>query len=104
MTARALHEFVADLATELGVAKVLRTAGVRVKCTKVWARDTDEATEQNFLNSFIAGDLSRIECGIRNADIGAGLAAYLTDSRDIPTGQRVDVRTSWEAVVKGVAP
>ncbi|MDQ2790609.1 MAG: hypothetical protein M3Y73_13220 [Actinomycetota bacterium] len=104
MTAKALHEFVADLAAELGVAEVLKTAGIRVKCTEVWAKDTDEVAEQIFLNSFIANDLSRIEDKIRSADIGVGLKAYLTDSRDIPTDQRVDVRSDCKAVVTGVAP
>ncbi|MGH3830290.1 MAG: DEAD/DEAH box helicase [Pseudonocardiaceae bacterium] len=114
MTAKALHDFVADLATELGVATALKAAGIRVKCTKVRVRDpekdpekdTDEAAEQNFLNSFIANDLSQVERAIRAADIGAGLASYLTDSRDIPLDQRVDVRrdAGKAAVLTGVAP
>jgi hypothetical protein len=61
MTAPALHEFVADLGTKLGVAEILRSDGIRVKCTEAWATAADAGAEQNFLNSFIADDLARIE-------------------------------------------
>jgi hypothetical protein len=104
MTAKALHEFVADLATELGVAEVLRSTGIRVKCTETWDKNAGEAAEQNFLNSFIANDLARIERAVRRGDIGAGLQAYLTDIGDLPVAERVDVRADREAVVSGVAP
>jgi hypothetical protein len=99
ITGRSLHEFVSELATALGVDTALSPAGVRVECRVVSVRGGDEA-EPAFLNSFIAGDLAKIE----TADRGAALRAYLDDASAIPTGDRVDVRTAPAAVVSGVAP
>lgn len=75
-----------------------------MKFRQAQARDAEKGTEQNFLNSFLADDLCRIERAMRDADIGAGLAAYLSDTRDIPADQRVNVQDAREAVVSGVAP
>ncbi|MFD1051506.1 DNA helicase, partial [Kibdelosporangium lantanae] len=104
LTAAALYEFVAELAAAMGVGDVLRVSGVRVKCVQVRIRDADEPGEQNFLNSFIADDLARIETAVRDDDIGQGLRGYLADLRDIPVRSRVDVRHHPGAVVTSVEP
>lgn len=103
ITGRALHEFVRDLAAALGVDVALKPAGVRVRCTVVPKRGTDDA-EPAFLNSLIAEDLARIETAVLKGDRGDALRDYLTDADDIPVTDRVDVRTTPSAVRSGVAP
>jgi hypothetical protein len=104
MTARTLHEFTEELGSELGIRDVLHAVGVRVACIQVPVRNSDQAGEQNFLNSFIASDLAQVEKAVRGADIGDGLAAYLTDSRHIQTAHRVDVRAGRHTLISGVVP
>ncbi|GAB3364377.1 AAA domain-containing protein [Amycolatopsis echigonensis] len=103
LTAGDVHRLVASLANELGLG-ALRPSGVRVKCALVPVRESAEAGEQNFLNSFIAKDLGRIEQELRNGNAGPGLLQYLTAPRSVPVADRVDVRHSPDAVVAGVAP
>jgi hypothetical protein len=102
ITAAALHAFVRDLAGQLGIAGTLHPAGVRVKCFQVSERRAGEAVEQDFLNSFIAGDLSRVADALARGDAGAGLASYLTEAVD--TAGRRDVRRDTTPVIEGVAP
>jgi hypothetical protein len=100
ITAEALHEFTAELATALGAADVLAPAGIRIQCTKVRVKDAAEEPEQTFLNSFIADDLARIERAVRRGDIGTGLRRYL----DGTPADRIDVRDHPQTVVDGVDP
>jgi hypothetical protein len=102
MTTRDLHEFVAELAEHLGVAETLRPSGVRVRCQLV--RDADDPPEQDFLNSYIAGDLAQVQRAVGNGDIGTGLWRYLADTPDDPDEQRIDVRRNTGHVIAGVAP
>jgi hypothetical protein len=103
ITARALHDFAADLAAALGVGEALRPAGVRVSCALVPVQRGAEA-EPGFLNSYIAEDLGRLETAIGKGDHGAALRDYLADAGDLPVHERVDVRANREAVLSGVTP
>ncbi|MBN9748441.1 DNA helicase [Amycolatopsis sp. A1MSW2902] len=103
LTAADVHRLVSSLAGELGLA-ALRPSGVRVKCVRVPVRESAEAGEQNFLNSFIAKDLGRIEQELRSGNAGPGLLRYLTAPHALPVADRVDVRASPDAVVAGVTP
>jgi hypothetical protein len=104
MTPQLVHAFVSRLGAALGVTDLLKIDGVRVKCVQVHQRTADEASEQNFLNSFITDDLLRIETAVRGGDVGAGIDSYLADTASIPVGNRVDVRAFPEDVVTRVAP
>lgn len=104
MTPRLVHAFVTRLGEALGVTDLLKIDGVRVKCVQVHRRTADEASEQNFLNSFIADDLLRIEDAVRGGNVGAGVNSYLADTASIPADTRVDVRARPEDVVARVAP
>ncbi|MFF0149139.1 hypothetical protein [Amycolatopsis sulphurea] len=104
MTPRLVHAFVTRLGQALGVTDLLKIDGVRVKCVQVHQRTADEASEQNFLNSFITDDLLRIEDAVRGGDVGAGVSTYLADTASIPAGARIDVRARPDDVVTRVAP
>lgn len=105
MTAKALHEFIAELSSSFGLTQVLRPSGVRVFCRQVPVKDTADPPEQGFLNSFIADDLSLVGRAVRDGHVGAALRDYLTDNQDIRTDRRVDVvGDSTTRVVDGVAP
>ena len=104
LTAEALHVFVRDLARQLGIAEELRPRGIRVKCAEISARRAGRAADQDFLNSFIVGDLSDVADALSRADAGAGLTTYLTGRESIRVDARVDVRRDPHAVVEAVAP
>ncbi|MGK4591682.1 DEAD/DEAH box helicase [Amycolatopsis sp. w19] len=104
MTPQLVHAFVARLGAALDVTRLLKVDGVRVKCVQVHQRTADEASEQNFLNSFISDDLLRIEAAARRGDIGTGIGSYLAEPASILAGNRVDVRAFPETVVGKVAP
>ncbi|HKN55220.1 MAG TPA: DNA helicase, partial [Amycolatopsis sp.] len=101
MTTSALHAFVTELASALGLTDVLDARGVRVFCTQVPVAKADQAGEQNFLNSFIAADLAEIEDAVRAGDVGAGLATYLAE---VPAGGRVDVRGVRDPLIRSTTP
>jgi hypothetical protein len=103
LTATALHEFVDELAAALGIAE-LGVTGVRVKCSVLFARSAESLDQQEFLNSFIADDLSRIEKEVRAGRVGSALRAYLADGGRIPVAERIDVRGNRPTVIDGIAP
>jgi hypothetical protein len=96
ITARALHDFAADLAAALGVGGALRPAGVRVSCALVPAQRGAEA-EPGFLNSYITEDLGRIETALGKGDHGPALRDYLADADGLPVHERIDVRANRAA-------
>jgi hypothetical protein len=100
LTAKAFHEFTAELAAALGAADVLDPRGIRVQCTKIRVKNAAEPSDQTFLNSFIADDLAKVERAVRRDDIGTGLRSYLDGGS---TG-RIDVRDDPRTVVEGVDP
>lgn len=104
MTPQLVHAFVTRLGQALGVTGPLKIDGVRVKCVQVHKRTADEASEQNFLNSFITDDLLRIEDAVRGGDVGAGINSYLADTASISGGDRIDIRAFPQEVVARVAP
>ena len=103
LTSTALHEFVEELASALGIEE-LGVTGVRVECAVRSTRSVDKLNQQAFLNSFIVADLSRIEKEVRAGQAGGALAAYLTRGSDIPVANRINVREDRSALVDGVAP
>ncbi|WP_033260730.1 DEAD/DEAH box helicase [Amycolatopsis vancoresmycina] len=104
LTADAVHEFTAELASALGVDGALDPRGIRVQCTKVRVRDAADARDSTFLNSFYVPDLAKIAKAVRTGDLGTGLRGFLADSGSVPVHARVDVRTTPGAVLEAVAP
>ena len=104
MTPRVVHAFVSRLGREFDITDLLKIDGVRVKCVQVHKRSADEASEQNFLNSFITDDLYRVEEAVREGDTGAGIDSYLADNQSIPLANRIDVRAAPDEVVARVTP
>ena len=104
LSAAALHAFVADMADALGVDELLRPRGVRIHCMNIPARNAENATEQPFLNSFIAEDLAAVAGAVRRGDVGTGLTNYLADGVALSGHGRVDVRSREQMVLDVVAP
>ena len=104
LSAAALHAFVADMADALGVEDLLRPRGVRIHCMNIPARNAENATEQPFLNSFIAEDLAAVAGAVRRGNVGTGLTNYLADGVALSGHGRVDVRSREQMVLDVVAP
>jgi len=98
-----LAECLAAAAKELGVAKELGAAGVRVRSEIVAARNA-ERVEHDFLNSFIADDLARVASAEDRGDVGAALREYLRPNAEIETDARIDVRGELSEVRLATAP
>ncbi|WP_028938080.1 hypothetical protein [Pseudonocardia spinosispora] len=96
---RALHRFADNLADALGVAGSLRPSGVRVL-----RHDRPATRGRAPLNSPATPDLRLVARALRSDDIGSALADYLTDSHQIDTGRRVDVRDAASQLLTAVEP
>ncbi|MFZ0167229.1 MAG: hypothetical protein WAL12_26890, partial [Trebonia sp.] len=99
-----LQRFTTELSVRLGVADVLAPRHVRVRSYQVSAARAEEETEQSFLNSFYADDLTRIGTAVAKGAVGAALREYLTRAADIDQGKRIDVRHQPAAVWSGCVP
>ncbi|MET8876593.1 ATP-binding protein [Nocardia sp. NPDC004604] len=104
LTSADLHRFVVQLGEALDIREALGAKGLRIRCTQISKRYAEEASDQAFLNGFLAEDLARVESAVRKGDIGTALRNYLTDVRDVPVERRIDVRNRPQSVVDGVAP
>ncbi|MEU7152255.1 DEAD/DEAH box helicase [Streptomyces sp. NPDC045456] len=104
LTAKDLLGFVHDLTAAWGLEQTLAPSEVRVRSTAVRVRRTAEADQQDFLNSFIAGDLGLVADALRARAPGTALASYLTPSQDVNTAWRVDLRRRPQAALDAVAP
>ncbi|MEU7227888.1 DEAD/DEAH box helicase [Streptomyces chrestomyceticus] len=104
LTAKDLLGFVHDLTAAWGLEQTLAPGEVRVRSTAVRVRQTAEADQQDFLNSFIAGDLALVAGALRTSAPGTALASYLTPSQDVNTAWRVDLRRQPQAALDAVAP
>ncbi|WP_280226848.1 DEAD/DEAH box helicase [Nocardia cyriacigeorgica] len=105
LTSDDLHEFTNDLVSALGVDTTLGATGIRIYCKPTPKRYAGEsAVDQDFLNSFIADDLGRVEAAVDRGDLGAALRGYLTDTRDIAVDQRIDVRENLKLVLAELGP
>lgn len=109
MVSRTLHT--ADLSDCLSIAvdaagidTALRCTEIRINSQIVAKRTADNASGQEFLNSFIMGDLDHIAKRTAKGDIGAALRSYLRPEAEIPTARRVDVREQVDAVLAATAP
>ena len=99
-----LQRFTTELSVRLGVADVLAPRHVRVRSYQVSAARAEEETEQSFLNSFYADDLTRIGTAVAKGAVGAALREYLTRAADIDQDKRIDVRHQPAAVWSGCVP
>ncbi|MFE2736231.1 AAA domain-containing protein [Streptomyces sp. NPDC059349] len=104
LTAKDLLGLVHDLSTAWGLEVALMPGEVRVRSVAVRIRQTDQADQQDFLNSFIAGDLGLVADALGAGAPGAGLASYLTPAAEVDTARRVDLRRDPQAALDGVAP
>lgn len=87
----------------LGVEDVLSITGIRVRSEKVARRNAD-SFEHDFLNSFIARDLSRVALAVHRGDVGPALARYLRPEKEIDLGARVNVQAEFDAVRRATDP
>jgi hypothetical protein len=87
----------------LGVDGVLPVGGIRVR-SEVAARRTADATDHDFLNSFIADDLARVATAAKRGKIGAALRDYLRPVAELDLDARIDVRTRLEEVRRATDP
>jgi hypothetical protein len=76
----------------------------RVRSVAVRIRQTDQADQQDFRNSFIAVDLGLLADALRAGVPGAGLASYLTPAAAVNQVRRVDLRRDPRAALDGVGP
>lgn len=87
----------------LEVDDVLPVGGIRVR-SEIVARRSAGVVEQDFLNSFIAGDLARIAGAASRGEIGSALRDYLRPTAELDFDDRVDVRTQLDAVRRATDP
>jgi hypothetical protein len=81
-----------DLTTkQLGVATLLRPAGLRVDCERVGPKKAHDA-QPDFLNSFYVDDLQRVADAAAEGDIGQALTSYLTENPTFAAITRFDVQ------------
>ncbi|WIX82013.1 AAA domain-containing protein [Amycolatopsis carbonis] len=104
LTTANLHAFTSELTAALDPKGTLRARGVRVSCSQVPKASAGSADEQNFLNSYLADDLAKVEKDVRAGKHGAALATYLGDERAVDVTKRIDVRTRREPLFTGVQP
>ncbi|MFE4618276.1 AAA domain-containing protein [Streptomyces sp. NPDC056747] len=104
-----LVAFAAHVADLCGILDLLSPHSIRIHSKRVRRRKDGSVpdAEPAFLNSLLPQDLQRV---IDAADspatggYGRGLAAYLADSRAVPRGVRVDVRSAPHTVLEKIAP
>lgn len=106
LTATELTELVGELSAALGIADVLRPAGIRVECWQRRRRPDSPARplEAPMLNSMIADDLDRIAALLSDGGAGRALRDYLTADAHIDDKRRRDVQDHRDEVLKLVAP
>jgi hypothetical protein len=99
-----LDEVRAVLLTLTGTADVLpqQDPAIRIACKIVRPRtEEDQASRSDFLNSFIAEDLSNISRQVRAGNLQGALDTYLRETTG--TG-RIDVRDDLHAVYEATRP
>jgi AAA domain len=87
----------------LGVADVLPVAGIRVR-SEIVARRSADVVEHDFLNSFIADDLSRVAAAAAKGRIGSALREYLRPNAELDVDGRVDVRVRLDEIRRATDP
>jgi hypothetical protein len=97
----AITRWVAEI---LGVAEALTPDAIRVKSYKVPLRSADDASADEFLNSFYADDLERVADAVEAGDAGAALTAYLRAEESIDMTRRIDLRESPRTILQALAP
>jgi hypothetical protein len=104
LTGADIQRFAQELAERLGVTQALNPRNIRVRSYQLSAARATETPDSSFLNSFLAGDLTRVARALHRRDAGAGLTGYLSSSNDLPASHRVDVRRQPGAVRSGCQP
>jgi hypothetical protein len=92
------------LANELGVAEALVPDAVRVKSHQIPASRSDDSEGVEFLNSFIAADLTRVADALAAGRAGAALEEYLRADERLDIAGRIDVRERPQVLLDGVRP
>lgn len=87
----------------LGVADALPVTGFRVRSEEVARRNAD-VVEHDFLNSFIADDLSLVAEAARQGKVGPALREYLRPNAELDVDGRVDVRVQLEEIRRATEP
>jgi hypothetical protein len=85
-----LFRFTENLASRLGVTKVLDPRNIRVNSYQInEARAGEPPDQPTFLNGYIVDDLALVSNALNRGDAGTALAMYLTASPGVP---RTDVQ------------
>ncbi|WP_167054154.1 AAA domain-containing protein [Burkholderia sp. Ax-1719] len=90
--------------TEVGLASETPQEVARVTSTLVNEKYQHEDSGSDFLNSFLAKDLSRVANAIEGNEISRPLAAYLTPEEHIDEANRLDVREATSAIYESLKP
>jgi hypothetical protein len=84
----------------LGVTGALDAVEIRVQSTEISRRRPEEVAD-DFLNSFIVGDLARVAGNVRSGRYGVALRSYLSGEQP---ARRVDVREHPEHSLTATRP
>ncbi|MFJ6512476.1 DEAD/DEAH box helicase [Streptomyces sp. NPDC091406] len=104
LTVRDLSAVTRWVAEHFGVGDDLRPEAVRVQTRTVARRRAGRSGGTDFLNSFIAADLSLVSGRLAAEEPGAALRDYLTPATALLGRARVDLRENPDAVLNGVQP
>ncbi|WP_411081301.1 DEAD/DEAH box helicase [Streptomyces sp. cmx-18-6] len=104
LTVRDLSAVTRWVAEHFGVADDLRPETIRVQTRTVARRRAGRSGGSDFLNSFIAADLSLVARRLGSQDPGAALRDYLTASTALRGRTRIDLKENPDTVLDGVQP
>ncbi|SBV05539.1 Part of AAA domain-containing protein [Streptomyces sp. Ncost-T6T-1] len=104
LTVRDLSAVTRWVTEHFGVGDDLRPEAIRVQTRTVARRKAGRSGGTDFLNSFIAADLSLVSDRLGTEEPGAALRDYLTASTALVGRTRVDLRENPDAVLSGVQP
>lgn len=99
-----LRECLTSTVAILGVQDTLRCSEIRIASRQVKIKDANKIDGNDFLNSFIASDLSRVADQFESGNAGVGIISYLREDSQINVAQRVDVQERLDVVYDLVDP
>lgn len=92
------------IALDLGLGSITTECEVRIRARLVASKTKYSAEDQDFLNSFYVKDLGKISDAARSNDIGKGLAAFLSSTKEIDVSKRIDIRNSMGTLFQQLSP
>lgn len=104
LTVRDLSAVTRWVTEHFGVGDDLRSEAIRVQTRTVARRKAGRSGGTDFLNSFIASDLSLVSDRLGGEEPGAALRDYLTSATALLGRTRVDLKENPDAVLNGVQP